>query len=271
MDISKYPLERVFHLAAGVIPGAVALLIFGVSHPSAFDAFFGSVFLGYRTKLAIVLAVALVIGNTMTAFLQFLVRIVSRGVGTVLGTRLYRPARPDEAAPWRNETWRALLRRQIGVATPRDTQPMSQREYDVQLLVIQLRPESEREAARVALQNQRVDRISDDVEWQRWYERYQDIVLQQSDDDFESYVRTGLRSNLQATALYILLSSAVVCQVRHWWWILPACVWVLLLIDEIYGLFRQLMNRWSMFDRVVMLLSRSSPTTESGHSTSETE
>jgi hypothetical protein len=68
MNLSRYPLERVFHLAAGVIPGFVVLLVFEAAHPGSFVWFFGLGFVGYRTKLATILLVAFVLGNTLTAF-----------------------------------------------------------------------------------------------------------------------------------------------------------------------------------------------------------
>jgi hypothetical protein len=56
MDPFKYPIEHLFDFVAGVIPGFTALISF----------------LGYKTKLFLILVVAFVIGNNMTTFLRAL-------------------------------------------------------------------------------------------------------------------------------------------------------------------------------------------------------
>jgi hypothetical protein len=68
MDFTKFPLEKLLFFVAGVIPGFVALLIFGLAHPAAFNWFFVLGFLGYKTKLCLILLVAFVVGNSLTTF-----------------------------------------------------------------------------------------------------------------------------------------------------------------------------------------------------------
>src|SRR5258707_589380 len=66
MNLSKYPLEKVFFFLAGIIPGFVALLIFQLAAPGTFGWFFTLGFLGYKTKLGLILLSAFIIGNSLT-------------------------------------------------------------------------------------------------------------------------------------------------------------------------------------------------------------
>lgn len=84
MDLSKYPLEKVFYFVAGVIPGFTALLIFQLAVPGAFTWFFTLGFIGYKTKLSLILLVAFVIGNSMTTFLRAIVGMVGGVVAATM-------------------------------------------------------------------------------------------------------------------------------------------------------------------------------------------
>jgi hypothetical protein len=88
MDLSKYPLERLFYFIAGVIPGFAALLIFQLAAPGSFVWFFTLSFLGYKTKLSLILIAAFVIGNCMTSFLGSLAGTVGGAIG---GAKSQRP------------------------------------------------------------------------------------------------------------------------------------------------------------------------------------
>jgi hypothetical protein len=66
MDWSKYPLEKLFSFVAAVIPGFVALLVF----PGSLQWLFALGFLGYRTRVTVVVLLAFVVGFTMTTILS---------------------------------------------------------------------------------------------------------------------------------------------------------------------------------------------------------
>lgn len=103
MDWSKYRLDKLIYLAAGVIPGFTALLIFELNRPGAFDWFFQLGFLGYRTKLGLIMLVAFVIGHTLTSLLGAVLGAMGGAFGGVAG---YLPPNFHETAPWRDSTWR---------------------------------------------------------------------------------------------------------------------------------------------------------------------
>jgi hypothetical protein len=85
----------------------------------------------------------------------------------------------------------------------------------------------------------------DDWKWADWYDHYHQVVLQLRNPDPAVHVQRGLHFNLEATALYVLISAAIVPSLRHWWCILPSCVWVLLLVAQEYSAVARFANKWS--------------------------
>ena len=132
---------------------------------------------------------------------------------------------------------------------------MPQETYDLRLSLIQLQPEEERAHAAVALQIERGDTLLNDMRWEQWYDHFHFVVLQQVDRTFESYVRTGLSFNLQAAALYTLVSATVVPAIRHWWCLLPAAMWVTLLLADTYRLAASFTDKWSTLTAQLRYLS----------------
>lgn len=82
MDLPKFPFEKIFYFAAGIIPGFVALLIYQLGVPGSFVWFFTLGFLGYRTKLSLILLAGFIIGNSMTTFLNSLLGAAGGAYGT---------------------------------------------------------------------------------------------------------------------------------------------------------------------------------------------
>jgi len=158
--------------------------------------------------------------------------------------RPYKPAPSYDVAPWRDPRWRTLVKNRLGAQTPNDTLPMSQEIYDVRLKMIELRPVEQRQMAIADLQAERIASYMDDGKWEQWYDHYHQIVLQQRDPDVDPHVRTGLNFNLQTAALYVLISAIVVPRVRHWWCVLPACLWFLILLAEIYWAWKRFSDKW---------------------------
>ncbi len=95
----------------------------------------------------------------------------------------------------------------------------------------------------------------DDGDWARWYDHYHQIVLQPGSHDFVSYVRTGLNFNLETAALYVLVGAALVPSVRHWWCILPACVWLLILVAEVFSAWTRFTDKWSTLSEQIKYLA----------------
>jgi hypothetical protein len=252
MDPSKYPVEKLIHFVAGIIPGFVALLIFEQAAPGRFHWFVNLEFLGYRTKLGLILLAAFVVGYSMTNFLMMLAGAIGGAIGAVMEMR---SASSYDVAPWRDPTWRTLVRKRLGAQSPKDTLPMSRQAYEWQIKMIELKAAEERVGAIASLEIERIDSYQQDAKWEQWYGHYQTIVLQRgSNDDFQSYVQTGLRINLQAAAVCVLISAVFVPKVRLWWCMLLSCFWLLSLLAEVYWGLKRYADKWlTLFDQIKYL------------------
>jgi hypothetical protein len=258
-DLSEYPLEKLVLFAAGVLPGFVALLVFEQAAPGSFGWFFSLPFLGYRTKLSLIVLVAFVVGNTMSAFLSSLFRWVGWIIGYTLGHLFYKPSHFHDVAPWRDPTWRGLVKSRLGTQAPNDTRLMPQEIFDLRKKMLEGLPEEQRSSALFDLVNERMDAAMDDANWARWYEHYHQLLIQPDDRDVVWHVRNGLNFNLQTASLYVLISALVVPSIRHWWCILPACMWVLDLVGEFCWLVKQFSDKWSTLPEQIKYLSGGSP------------
>jgi len=238
MDLSKYPLEKVFYFVAGIIPGFTALLIFQLAVPEAFTWFFTLGFIGYKTKLALILLVAFVIGNSTTSFLRGTLGMIGGVIAAVVMRRPYVPPQTQTIAPWRDPRWRTVLKKQLGAQVPNDTRLINEDFFNQRREMINLQPEPQRAAALHTLSQERLLTQIDDGDWQQWYDHYHRIVLSDPERDFQWYVAHGLAYNLETAAVYVVLSAFVVPAVRHWWSLGPALFWVLILFSQEYTVAR---------------------------------
>jgi hypothetical protein len=261
MDLSKYPIEKLVYFVAGIIPGFVALLIYWLAVPGSFGWFFAMGFLGYKTKLGVVLLTAFIIGNSLT---QFLSSILGAMGGVIGALQRYQPPNSYDVAPWRDPRWRTALKNHLQAQAPKDTQLISQRLYDMRKRVeVDSLPETQRPLALLKLEGAKLDSEIDDRNWADWYDHFHQIVLvDQKKRDFQWHVHQGLLFNLEATGLYVLISVLFVPSIRHWWCIFPACMWVLILIAGEYSGLTNLMNKWSTLSRQTKYLMAQEPLKE---------
>ena len=245
MDWTKYPLEKLFSFVAGIILGSVALLMF----PGRIEWFFALGFLGYRTKLALFILVAFVVGFTATTFLG----AILGGIGEAIGAASYNPPYSYEIALWRDPKWRELVKKRVGAGCP-NTRPMSALVVELRSKIAASLPQDQQAAAIMALHGERLAAESDDLNWSVWYDHYHRIILEPS-KDVVWHVHTGLTFSLETAAVVVLLSAALVPSVRHWWWILPSLIWLLLLIVEAVVTVQKAADKWSTLSDQVKYLS----------------
>jgi hypothetical protein len=239
MDLSKYPLEKLFFFVAGVIPGFAALLVYHVAAPGSFDWFFLLGFLGYRMKLAIVMLLAFIIGNSMTTFLSGFFGMLGGAYGGFLGSRPYRAPHTVEGAPWRDSRWRVALRKYLGADAPNDTILMSDGLYNLKIQMANSQPAAQVQMAVLAVNNEKLGLEIDDGKWARWYEHFHSLVLTAPERELTRVVGRGLRYNLETASVYVWISAFWVRGLRHAWVLVPAALWIFFLaVEEIAGLLR---------------------------------
>jgi hypothetical protein len=264
MDVSKYPFEKIFYFIAGVFPGFVALFIFQLASPGAFRWFFTMGFLGYRSKLGLIVLTTFVIGNTITAFLSGLLGAIGGAYGGWKAeTEPYVLPQTYSVAPWRDNRWRIALTNRLGTKAPNDTSLLGEGVLKLRREMVGYLPEMERPAALVKLEQEKLGAEIDDSNWAGWYDHYHQIALLDERKDVVSYVRNGLYFNLETAAIYVLISAVWVQSVRRWWCIVPACMWVLALVAQEYSDVRRFMNKWSSLSAQIKYLSESNDGVES--------
>jgi len=257
MDLSKYPLEKLVYFVAGIIPGFVALLIYRLAVPGSFGWFFAPGFLGYNTKLSVVLLTAFIVGNSMT---QFLSSILGATGGVIATLRPYQPPHSYTVAPWRDPRWRAALKNYLRAQAPKDTQLIPQALFNMMRTSVNNLPEAQRPGALVKLEGDKLDTEINDHNWADWYSHFHRVVLFDHEArDIQWHVHQGLAFNLETAALYVLISTVFVPSVRHWWCILPACMWAMVLIAGEFRSVSQTMNKWSSLSEQIRYLVAQEP------------
>lgn len=255
MSFKDIPLEKLWSFIAAVIPGSAAMLIFQLSHPNAFSWYYRSTLFGYGTRLTLMFVIAFVVGNTITAALNFF----AGAVGGVIGTlKRYKSSVEYDIAPWRDPRWRDLLAKRLGPElAPQNTPWISDEVFAARQKGIEFMLEEQRAAALNELVLERMRAISNDMEWRQWYDYYKRIVSEFIEEPFTWYVRTGLYANLQATGFGVLISAIFVPELRHWWYILPSSFWLLAVVAETVWAIRQLFDPWStLTDQINYLAAR---------------
>jgi hypothetical protein len=263
MDLSKYPLEKFFFFVAGIIPGFVALLIFQLAAPGSFDWFFTLGFLGYKTKLSVILITAFIVGNSLTTFLNSILGAVGGFMGHREAQKPFQPPHTQGVAPWRDIRWRVALRERLGAQTPNDTILISEQMFNLKREGLDFMPEVERPVALANLNRERLDTEMDDLKWSQWYDHYhQKILTGRNRWDVQGYVQHGLVFNLETAAVYTLLSAPLVPAVRHWWCILPAAMWSLILVAQLYSGMSDFRNPWTTLSKQIEYLSEGDSSAE---------
>jgi hypothetical protein len=205
----------------------------------------GLAFVGYKTKMAVVLIAAFVIGNSLTAFLTAAMGGIGGAIG---GTRSLKPYIAPHfvmPAPWRDPRWRLVLSNVLGIKAPKDSNLIGQSLLDLRIQGIQLLHPSLQVAETARLNSEKLQAEIEDGAWAQWYDHYHYLLLRPDDKDIFQHFRQSLNSCFQTASVYILVSALLVPGVRHWWLIFPSCFWLLILVAESYNGITRYNNKWS--------------------------
>jgi hypothetical protein len=173
----------------------------------------------------------------------------------LLGARRYQPPHSNDSAPWRDPRWRSLVKIHLGARSPDDTLPVPRINFDMNREFQGILPERARAVPLAQLEAERLKLEMDDDNWAAWYDQYHAPVIQKQDVTFDSYAHRGLAFNFETAALCVLLSAAFTSSVRHWWYILPACLWTAYFVLETVGTVHRQMNKWLSLSEQIKYLS----------------
>jgi hypothetical protein len=256
MDWSKYPLEKLVYFVAALIPGFAALLTFELAHPGSFNWFFALGFLGYRTKIALAVMVAFVIGYSMSSVFGALLG----GIGGAIGAGLkIRHLLDSPIAPWRDPLWRYALSLHLGAKTPEDTMIMLPEVYQWKLNLINEMPEANRLSETANLNMEKIRLEMNDRRWSQWYDHFAAVVRAKRNLEWFTQVRHGIDFNLKTAAVYVLVSLIWVPALRHWWIFTPAILWTIILIIVEITTVAEYKNPWSTLNAQTTHLMETKP------------
>ena len=111
--------------------------------------------LRYSTKLALVLTVAFIVGNSITSFLYALAGGIGGAAGALRQRKIPGWPHGPETAPWRDPSWRKLAMQYLVQNSPKDTLPMSGKAFEMQRSSFARLESPFREQAELDLLNQR--------------------------------------------------------------------------------------------------------------------
>lgn len=229
-----------------LIPGFTVLFI---SEDSVYRIL-STDYIGYRTKITVLVLIAFVIGFTLTTFLQALLG----GIGGAIGAAAYKPPHTYTVAPWRDPRWRQLVKQKLGTNCPNDTRPISPPIFDLREKLIANLPPERRQEETLKLNQEKLSCESDDLAWTNWYDHYHKIIVLPEETDLSRQIHSGLRFSLEVAGLCYLIGTTARPAVRHWWFIVPASLWVALLIIESIESARKTLNKWSSLNEQIRYL-----------------
>jgi hypothetical protein len=287
----KIPINKVTDFIAGFIPGAAAVYIYYVANPSAFHLFLASGFLGYRTKLCLGAGFCLVVGNTLTLFVNVLGGTLWGGYWGARNNYLAAKAlklqmraqqqqqeqpqqaqqpqqppqqqpqeqaqqqQPQQQPPWREATWRSLAAKYLKDNAPDNTMPMTEDEFNSQLAEIRKLTEGEQRVKGQELGRWQQKLLADEAAWKLWYSYLDDELRRLRSNDFSYALADGIRKNLQATGVYAIGSLLVVPALRNWMFITFALAWVWITFSMAYVTYLGAINPWTTWSAQLEFLA----------------
>jgi hypothetical protein len=262
VDLTKYLLGKFFGFLAGVVPGFVALLVFQLAEPGSFGWFFSGGFLTYEAKVGVILIVAFLIGNCMTTFLMVLKGEVEDFVAKEKKQGPQQLPPIDQGVPWRDIRWRLALKNRLGKKAPENVRVLPAGFLDEEQKRVAALPEAERRQSLGQLEETGINVAKDDADWYALYCIYHAVVLERSEQDDALNVREGLDFNLETAALVVLISALFVPSLRHWWCILPACMWIVIFVLEERADARRYNDLWSTLDDQILYFAEDDATAD---------
>lgn len=260
----KIPAEKTVYFIAALIPGATALLIYQSASGTTFQWLFSIGYLGYKTKLGLLLFGAFVIGLTLTNLVRGLlddllpifVELIARLPWSTKSSFEY------ETGPWRSVEWRNAIKMRLGSSAPQDLKFVTLEMMKQAQAIAESLPQEQQSLEQQRMLQERIASVLNDMEWSSVYSHYHSLVVrlneQAKNDEVTVYIRDGLTYNCVAAALYVLASALVVPTVRHWWCLLPAAAWIFaLVLFLVAGARRAWTNKWSsLHDQILYLSTR---------------
>ena len=174
--------DKFYDWIYALIPGSLVVMV-GVMHrPELWASLWNISYLGYQTKLVILVVVAFVLGSTVNSIVGAIVGGIQGGVSSYK----YENARAATGAPgqgaqnqqpqlvpyWQDLNWRNLVTAYLGVAAPENLQPFyDEGEYKQAIELAKTLPPAERarEMNAIERRSSQVHLQHNDAVWQAYW------------------------------------------------------------------------------------------------------
>ena len=287
MDWTKL-FDKFFWVIASLVPGAVLVMVGVLRHPAAWNDFWALNYLGYQTKLSILLVVCFVAGSTVNSVLGAIVG------GTASGLITYRqekareraelqrqqaaeqerlanantsqsapqaaqqpqaPAQPQPVSPWQDINWRNLVAAYLGDAAPENLQPfLDEAEYQQAVALARSlpQPEQARELSEIGRRASGIQLQRNDALWSEYWNQLQPIALSRHDPKMDMAML--LLGAFGGASLIILLAAPVTPALRHLWILLPCAFYVLVMFGQTVRSYQEYLDPVQTFAKQVQYL-----------------
>ncbi len=245
MDLAKVLLDKFFGFIAAIIPGCFVVLVVVLHHRELWQQLWDTNYLGYQTKVAILVFAAFVAGITVTSFVGAVLGVVIFDIANRRNQKMMAQAAAFSAAAqqqpqlqqqqwaqaaqlgiapdWRNANWRSLLTAYLGNAAPANLVTM--------------------QWFQGPLFNQQM--AFNDQLWMDWWNRLHLLTLPKGDPKVA--MALTLESSFGGAALVVLLSAPWTPILRQWWILLPCLFWILMTIAQTVWQYRQSNDPWQSY------------------------
>ncbi len=254
MDWIKVSLDRLFDFLAALVPGCAILVVLGLHHPEWARTLRDINYLGYQTKVWLVLGAAFTAGWSVTSGLYGLRGFIH---ATIITHRLNRTNdwADLKSKPWQHPNWRALMSAVYDKAVPDNISFIDDETVAIQVEKANLCPEPERSQRLAEIRSNRSRADINDFAWKAWWSHLHGVMVHRLDDPVAS-MANSLAYNLNSASIVILCAAPFTPTLRHWWLITMCSFWAVQFAGRIYSEIASYSNPWSSFTKQMENLRR---------------
>lgn len=264
IDFGKFPFEKAVHLLAKVLPGFALLFAYNAKNPGAVTSILSLPYLGYATRVWLLIVVCFMLGYTLSSVLSTVVSGVAGATGA-LWASFARTKHPYnyQIAPWRDPNWREAYISRFGADAPKDLTLILPGNAAELLRPTQPLPsdlgEQQKLAEQLTLQintglKAAIDAIQNDTEWRMRYESIKFKVLFQQPLEPIEEVIGRLDSDFSVASAVLVVGAALSPSLRVWWLMLPAMGWLIVGMLRFCAKAYQIVAPWSTLTAQIELL-----------------
>jgi hypothetical protein len=264
IDFGKFPFEKTVHLLTKVLPGFALLFVYNAETPGTVKSLISLPYLGYATRLWLIITICFALGYTLSTVVNAVGSAAAGAIGALwAGISRGRHPYENQAAPWRDQTWRTAYTSRFGPEAPNNLTLMLPRNAAELLRSSQPLPaglaEQQKLAEQLTLQvnpglKRAIDAITNDTEWRMCYERMKFKVLFEGPVEPIQEVFGRLDSDFSLASFVLIVGAVLSVQFRVGWLMVPATAWIVLSVLNFCVRAYQVAEPWNTLSAQIEML-----------------